>query len=81
MGIFPITFNYENSELFFLLEKNPENYLNQITIYFNNFKYILERTIDKFGERFIFPIYKGYNSIKYLELEKHIFNYEIKLNN
>lgn len=76
---FPITFKHGNLDFFFLLEKDTENCLNQITIFFNKYKSILQRTIKKYGKKFIIPIYKAQNSQDYLQLEKEINDCKEKL--
>ena len=58
---------YKN--IFFLFEKNSQGIPNQINIFCNNFKYLTQFSIEKFGQNYIFPIYNEQLSEKFLEIE------------
>jgi len=70
---------YKN--IFFLFEKNSQGIPDKIAIYSNNFKYLTQFRIEKFGQNYIFPIYKAQLSEQFLEIETKKNKLQSKLHN
>ena len=62
---FPIY--YEN--ILLLFEKDSQGIPNKVSIFSHNFKYLTQFRIEKYGQNYIFPIYKVQLSEEFVELE------------
>ena len=72
---FPVS--YKN--MFLLFEKHNESYPNQLSIFCNNLKYLVQYDIKKVGQNYIFPIFKSQLSEGFLEIESKINQFKSKL--
>ena len=76
-GYFPITYN----NLFLLFEKDSKGFPNNLTIFSHNYKYITQYNFEKFGQKYILPIFKSQLTEEFLEIESKINELNSKLLN
>ena len=69
---FPIRYNNGDLEFFLLLEKDSEGNLNKLSLFLQNFNYVIYRKMIKSGQKLYYPLIKQLNECNYLEQKKEL---------